>query len=148
MEKIFENFTVNILKLNKLVQKIKTYEMSEFGLKAIHVMCGYFLMQNPDGLTSSELAKLTLEDKAAISRALITMRKKGLVSYDSKTYNEKIILTEEGKAFAAAVLEKADRAVAAGSADQTEEERADFYAKLSAIVDNLTEYYYGELKKK
>ena len=41
MEKIFENFTVNILKLNKLVNKIKQFEMEEYGLKAIHVMCGY-----------------------------------------------------------------------------------------------------------
>ena len=40
MEKIFENFTINILKLNKLVNRIKQYEMKEFGLRAIHVMCG------------------------------------------------------------------------------------------------------------
>ena len=53
MDKIFEHFTITILKLNKLVQKIKIYEMQEYGLKAIHVMCGYYLMENPDGLTAS-----------------------------------------------------------------------------------------------
>lgn len=147
MEKIFEHFTVAILKLNKLVQKIKTYEMEEFGLKAIHVMCGYYLSENPDGLTASELSKLTLEDKAAISRALLTMRKKGLVSYDPKTYNAEIVLTDAGREFAAAVTEKAARAVEAGSADQTDEERIEFYKTLGTIVDNLTEYYYGNLTK-
>ncbi|MGN1373278.1 MAG: hypothetical protein ACI4VK_04450 [Candidatus Coproplasma sp.] len=39
MEKIFEQFTITVLKLNKLVQKIKTCEMSDYGLKTIHVMC-------------------------------------------------------------------------------------------------------------
>ena len=147
MEKIFENFTVTILKLNKLVQKIKTFEMEEFGLKAIHVMCGYYLLEHEEGLTASELTKLTLEDKAAISRALIAMRDKGLVSYDTKTYNAKIVLTEDGKKFATSVMEKADRAVKAGSADQTDEERIAFYRKLSDIVANLTEYYYENLTK-
>ena len=147
MEKIFEQFTVAILKFNKLVQKIKTYEMEEFGLKAIHVMCGYYLSEHPEGLTASELSKLTLEDKAAISRALIAMRKKGLVAYDPKTYNAEIVLTDEGRRFAAAVGEKAARAVEAGSANQTDEERIEFYKKLGAIVDNLTEYYYGNLTK-
>lgn len=141
MEKVFEHFTVSILKLNKLVQKIKAIEMEEFGLKGIHVMCGYYLTEHADGLTASELAKFTLEDKAAISRALSQLKKKGYVSYDEKTYNAKITLTDEGRKFAAAVMQKADRAVAAGSADQTEEERMDFYAKLSSIVDNLKSYY-------
>lgn len=143
MEKIFEHFTVSILKLNKLVQKIKAFEMEEFGLKAVHVMCAYYLTENPGGLTASELAKLTLEDKAAISRALMQLREKGYVAYDPKTYNEKIVLTLAGKAFAEAVAQKAQRAVAAGSADQTEEERVLFYKTLENIVANLKSYYDG-----
>lgn len=141
MEKVFEHFTISVLKLNRLVQRIKAYEMEEFGLKGIHVMCGYYLTEYPNGLTASEIAKLTFEDKAAISRALLQLREKGYVSYDPKTYNSKIVLTDEGRRFAAAVIEKADRAVAAGSADQTEEERIEFYKKLSDIVDNLKAYY-------
>ena len=50
MEKIFENFTTNVLRMNKYVNKIKTYEMKEYGLKAIHVMCIYYLSENPNGL--------------------------------------------------------------------------------------------------
>ncbi|MBD5132828.1 MAG: winged helix-turn-helix transcriptional regulator [Clostridiales bacterium] len=141
MEKIFENFTVSILKLNKLVQKIKLYEMEEYGLKAIHVMCGYYLYEHADGLTISELSKYCLEDKAAISRAVSTMRDKDLAAYDAKTYNGKITLTDKGKDFAIAVGHKADRAVNAGSADMTEEQRVEFYKTLGTIVDNLKDYY-------
>lgn len=140
MDKIFENFTVNILKLYKLVNRIKQCEMEEFGLKAVHVMCGYYLSEHPDGLTASELAKLTWEDKAAISRALGVMREKGLVEYDKKTYNANVVLTESGRRFAEAVLQKANTAVEAGCADQTDAEREEFYGKLSVIVKNLSEY--------
>lgn len=140
MEKIFEHFTINILKLNKLVNRIKQYEMKEFGLRAIHVMCGYYLTEYPDGLTASELAKYTLEDKAAISRAVATMRENGLVVCDLKKYNSNIVLTEKGRQFAQAVAQKAERAVIAGSADQTDAEREIFYETLETIVDNLTEY--------
>lgn len=147
MENIFENFTITILKLNKLVQKIKNFEMQEYGLKTIHVMCGYYLHENPDGLTASALAKLTLEDKAAISRALKTMQEKGLISYDPNKYNSHIQLTEKGREFAEAVKDKADRAVNAGSYDFTEDERRLFYKELGTIAVNL-ENYYSELIKK
>ncbi|MDE6273963.1 MAG: MarR family transcriptional regulator [Clostridiales bacterium] len=141
MENIFENFTITILKLNKLVQKIKNYEMQEYGLKTIHVMCGYYLKRRPEGLTASELAKLTLEDKAAISRAIKTMQEKGLVNYDANTYSSPIRLTDAGLKFADDVCSKATRAVEAGSYDFTEAERVSFYKALSTIADNLTVYY-------
>lgn len=141
MEKIFENFTVTVMKLNKLVQKIKTYEMREYGLKAIHVMCGYYLNLNADGLTAAELVKLTMEDKAAISRALTQLREKGLVSYDTKHYNAKIRLTEEGKKLAEYITAKSEKAVDAGSAFFTDEQREFFYKSLEGIADNLKKYY-------
>ncbi len=141
MEKIFENFTVTVLKLNKLVQKIKTYEMREYGLKAIHVMCGYYLNLHEEGLTAAELVKLTMEDKAAISRALSQLREKGLINYDSNHYNAKIKLTADGKKFAEYITEKSEKAVGAGSAMFTDEQREFFYQSLESIADNLKEYY-------
>ena len=141
MENIFENFTITILKLNKLVQRIKNFEMQEYGLKTIHVMCVYYLDNHPDGLTASELTKLTLEDKAAISRALKVLHEKGYISYDYNKYNAAIRLTDEGKQFAAIIGKKADRAVGAGSYNFTDEERTSFYIQLSTIADNLEKYY-------
>lgn len=143
MEKIFENFTITILKLNKLVHKIKNFEMQEYGLKTIHVMCVYYLNCHPDGITASELTKLTLEDKAAISRALKLLQEKGYASYDPNKYNAEIRLTDEGKKLADFISQKADRAVSAGSYDFTEEQRNSFYTQLLTIADNLENYYNG-----
>ena len=147
MEKIFENFTITILKLNNLVHRIKNFEMQEYGLKTIHVMCVYYLDIHPEGVTASELSKLTLEDKAAISRALKVLQEKGYASYDSNKYNADIRLTEAGKKFASIISEKAEKAVSAGSYDFTEEQRNSFYKELGTIADNLEKYYNEIIKK-
>lgn len=146
MERIFENFTVAILKLNKLISRIKLSEMEGYGLKAIHVMCCYYLNTHAEGLTASELSSLTLEDKAAISRALKSLKQKGYVRYDENTYGAPVTLTVEGKRLANEIAVKADRAVSAGSAFSSEREREAFYTALQKIADNL-EKYYEELKK-
>ena len=109
-------------------------------------MCVYYLNNHPDGLTASELTKLTLEDKAAISRALKVLQEKGYATYDSNKYNADIRLTDEGKKFAAVIAEKADKAVDAGSYEFTEEERTSFYKQLSTIADNLENYYSKLIK--
>ena len=147
MENIFENFTITILKLNKLVQKIKNFEMREYGLKTIHVMCVYYLGSRPEGLTASELTKLTLEDKAAISRALKVLHEKGYVSYDPNKYSAEIRLTDEGKKLANLISKKADKAVSAGSYDFTEKQRNSFYIQLLTIAENLENYYNGLIEK-
>lgn len=148
MEKIFEHFTISILKINKLVQKIKQFEMQEYDLKAIHVMCGYYLNEHPEGLTSSELVKLTLEDKAAISRALKTMQDRGYVTYDPNKHNTPVRLTDKGKSFAEFIQERATRAVESGSAELSEEQRIFFYKSLGSIAAKLESYYNELLKKK
>ncbi len=140
MENVFENFVISVLKLYRSVQKIKNFEMREFGLKSVHVMCVYYLNESEKGLTSAELMRLTLEDKAAISRAVGQLKEKGFVKYEG-TYNSEIVLTEEGREIARSILEKAKRAVAAGSAHFTEEERLRFYSSMKEIADNLKVYY-------
>lgn len=140
MENRFENFTVAILKLNKLIQKIKLYEMRDYGLKAIHVMCVYYLRTRGE-LTASELSKLTLEDKAAISRAISFLNEKGFVNYDSNKYNAHIKLTGEGIKVSEYINRRADSAVNAGGGFLTEEERINFYSALELIAKNLKNYY-------
>ena len=140
MEKIFENFTGSVLRLYRLIQRIKSCEMREYGLKSVHVMCVYYLAESVDGLTAGELASLMYEDKAAVSRALTVLRDKGYVEYDSTKYNSHIRLTDGGRKVAEYIDEKSRRAVAAGSADMTDAERETFYRSLSSITDNLKKY--------
>lgn len=146
MEDLFEDFTISILTLNKLVQKIKTFEMEKFGLKSIHVMCIYYLNKNPQGLTAKELGELTLEDKAAISRALKIMHEDGIVQYDFNSRNSLVGLTCKGKEIADDICKKAGRAVSAGALDCTVEERSFFYKSLGTIVENLKCYYKDLVK--
>ncbi len=140
MEKIFENFTGSVLRLYRIIQRIKSYEMRGYGLKSVHVMCVYYLAESADGLTAGELASRMYEDKAAVSRALTVLRDKGYVEYDSAKYNSHIRLTDGGREVAAYIDEKSRRAVAAGSADMTDNEREMFYRSLSSITDNLKKY--------
>ena len=146
MEDLFLDFTRSILRLNKLVQKIKTFEIEKFGLKPIHVMCGYYLNKNPQGLTAKELSDLTLEDKAAISRALKMMLERGYVKYDANRRNATIKLTDEGKRFTNVICARAEKAVAAGSMQFKEEERIFFYRSLDVINENLRAYYEELIK--
>ncbi len=146
MENRFENFTFLILRASKLIQKIKNLEMKEFDLKAVHVMCLYYLHNANGGLTSTELVKLTLEDKAAISRAIGLLEKKKLISYSYKKYNGLITITSQGLEVARLIDEKAMRAVNAGGSSLSEEERQNFYKTLRLITNNLDIYYNNKKK--
>ena len=120
--------------------------MQEYGLKTIHVMCVYYLKNHSEGLTASELVKLTLEDKAAISRALKTLQEMGFINYGQNKYNSVIRLTDEGAQLAEKICEKAEKAVKAGSYNFSDEERLSFYNALGTIAQNLEKYYYGLIK--
>lgn len=149
MKSRFESFVITVWKMNKIVRNIKIAEMERYGLKAVHVMVLHYLKNNPLGLTAAELTKLTLEDKAAMSRALASLEEKGYLSVEKangKKYNAVVFLTEEGKKVAEEMSEKADKAVENCSLSLTEEERESFYRSLAAIAENLS-VYYASLKK-
>lgn len=146
MEDLFLDFTVSILTLNKLVQKIKTIEIEKYGLKSVHVLCIYYLNKNPQGLTAKELVELTLEDKAAISRAIKIMQAKGYVEYGFNSRNATVKLTDAGKEIAVNVCGRAEEAVKAGALDFTAEERNFFYRSLGMIVEKLKNHYKDLVK--
>ena len=79
MDHRFETFSLSILELNRYLQKIKELEMKQFGLKASHTMCLYYLGQHPEGLTATQLTELCKEDKAAVSRCLSQLSDRQLV---------------------------------------------------------------------
>lgn len=141
MNNRFENFVISVLRLNKIITKIKLLEMEEYKLRAVHVMCIYYLSESEDGLTATELAKLTLEDKAAISRALGTLRERGYIFYDSKKYNTKVRLTDEGKEIAKFIGDRAESYVEAAGGTLTDADRESMYRSLSTIITRLESYY-------
>lgn len=146
MTDLYISFTVSIAKLNKLVQKIKSIEMSKYGLQPIHATCVYYLSKRPQGLTAKELRDMTVEDKAAVSRALKTLQDKGYAEYAPHGRNEIVKLTEAGSKLAQRIKDKVKAAVDAGSVNLTVEQRECFYNYLFEITNNLTEYYHNLTK--
>ena len=137
----FDNFVTGITSINRSLQRIKKIKMAGFNLKGIHVMCLFKLYHNPEGMTLTGLASQCCEDKAAISRTVSDLTKKGLVMADSAAkYRAPLILTPEGRKIAISIDEMIYNAVPAGGDGLTDEERAVFYKALSHISDNLETY--------
>ena len=135
----FEDFVSGIAVCYKYIQRIKSLEMTEFGLKGTHMMCIYFLHRHPEGLTAAQLCQLCAEDKAAISRTLASLQEKALISVGEKKYRARLTLTETGEKLGCRIDELVAEWVNCGGDGLTEEERTMFYSTLNKIADNLHE---------
>lgn len=143
MDDRFETFAHTIAQLNRAIQKIKSMEMSEIGLKGTYTMCLYYLGKHPEGLTSAELSQLCHEDKAAISRSISALEADELIQgsgHGKRKYRDKLFLTERGSEIARYIREKILEFLDIGGAGLTEEEREQFYSYLRLIAGNLNRY--------
>jgi DNA-binding MarR family transcriptional regulator len=148
----FESFTSSVTKAYKSIQKIKIAEAEQIGLKPTHVMYMYYLGKNPEGLTHAELCKLCIEDKAAVSRAIVDLTKKGFIKNSeensNRKYRTKIVLTDEGKQINNNLNEAIAIAVNKASKNLDEVDRENFYRVFFYITDNLDEICSSYLKEK
>ena len=134
----FDAFVSGITSCYKYIQRIKSMEMTEFGLKGTHVMCLYYLRQNPAGLTASQLCGLCAEDKAAISRTVSELKTRGYITtLSEKAYRAMLTLTAAGQEVARKFDRLIDGWVTVGGDGLTDEERSDFYRSLFTILENL-----------
>lgn len=133
----FQDFVTGITVCYKYIQRIKSVEMTEFGLKGTHVMCIFFLNHNPEGLTATQLCQLCAEDKAAISRTLATLQKQGYIHTGEKKYRAPLCLTDKGQALASQIDGLIQQWVGCGGEGLSDEERATFYHALGHIAGNL-----------
>ena len=138
MNQRFDAFVSGITACYKYIQRIKAMEMTEFGLKGTHVMCLYYLRQNPAGLTAAQLCGLCAEDKAAISRTVSELRKQGYITtLSEKAYRAMLTLTAAGQELARKFDHLIELWVTVGGSGLTDTERSDFYRSLSTIAENL-----------
>lgn len=143
----FDAFVSGITSCYKYIQRIKSMEMTEFGLKGTHVMCLYYLRQNPAGLTASQLCGLCAEDKAAISRTVSELRSRGYITtLSEKAYRAMLTLTAAGQEVARKFDRLIEGWVTAGGDGLTDEERSDFYKSLATIAENLRSRIETETK--
>jgi len=137
MQDRFQAFVTGISVCYKYIQKIKSVEMTEFGLKGAHAMCLFFLHSHPEGLTAAQLSQLCAEDKAAVSRSLASLAEKEYIESDEKKYRSVIRLTESGKEVASHIDLMIERWVESGGDGLTEQDREIFYRSLELISNNL-----------
>lgn len=143
----FDAFVSGITSCYKYIQRIKSLEMTEFGLKGTHVMCMYYLRQNPGGLTASQLCGLCAEDKAAISRTVSELKSRGYITtLSEKAYRAMLTLTAAGQEIARKFDQLIESWVSIGGDGLSDEERTDFYRSLSAIAENLRTRIEAETK--
>lgn len=142
----FQAFVSGITICYKYIQKIKSMEMTEFGLKGTHVMCIFYIYHCENELTAAQLCQLCAEDKAAISRTLVTLQDKGYVESGEKKYRAHLNLTEKGRKLAGQIDELIEQWVGLGGDGLSEEERNSFYYALDLISSNLKEKLNKEKK--
>lgn len=137
MKQRFQSFVTGITICYKYIQRIKSMEMTELGLKGTHVMCLFYLSVHPEGLTAAQLCGLCSEDKAAVSRTLARLQEMGYVRSGEKKYRASLQLTQTGQAAADQIGGIIDQWVDLGGSGLTVEERENFYRCLELISNNL-----------
>lgn len=147
MNQRFDAFVTGITVCYKYIQRIKSAEVTDLGLKGAHVMCMFYLKQHPEGLTASQLCSLCAEDKAAISRTVSFLKNEGYVHHEGpKNYRALLFLTAAGRALAEQFDHLIAEWVSCGGNGLSEQERRDFYRGLSLIANNLRSKMERDLK--
>ena len=140
MENRYELISASISSMYHDIQKIERVEMAKYGLKGPHAQCLLVMNKHPQGITAARLCEACEKDKAAVSRTLAELEEAGMVLRENRNgsrYRSNLLLTQEGKAAAAAVVEKARLAVELAGTGFGEEEREVFYRVLAIISGNL-----------
>ena len=140
----FADFVSLLNTVYKDVQKIKSYEVKELGLKSCHVMSMFYLGQSENGLTSNELCDKCREDKAAISRNLKYLYDKGYVKSsgdENQKYKLKNVLTDEGRIVYERLEVIISSAVERFSKGLSSKDNDAFFRCLEKIIENFDEFF-------
>ena len=142
----FERFTLSVFAITRYWNKIATEEMRKHGLKGAYALYLVTLADAEEEITAAQLAEMTQRDKADISRAVAVLQERGIAEpYNGSRYRAPIRLTEEGKALAAQIRQKATAALQAAGEGLSEEMRQNMYQALDIIAGNMKEICEGEI---
>lgn len=140
----FEDFVGLIEALHKEIQRIKAAEAERLGFKGADVMCLYYLVRNPEGLTASELARLSDVSRAAMSRTVSRLEEGGLVEVgdsasaaDAARYRAPVRLTERGLEVAQPINEVVREVLVETGKALPEPRRTEMYDSLNVVLDRL-----------
>lgn len=138
----FEDFVGIIGALNKEIQRIKTAEARRLGFRGSDVMCLYYLVKHPEGLTAAELARLVDVSRAAVSRTVAHLADDGFVEVGSEEdegsrYRAPIRLTEKGREAARPLDDIIHRVLDEAGGELAARQRLQMYDSLNHILEKL-----------
>ena len=139
----FEDFVGIISALNKEIQRIKTAEAKRLGFRGSDVMCLYYLVKHPDGLTASELARVVDVSRAAMSRTIAHLAEDGFVEggdaddEDASRYRAPVRLTEKGHEAARPLDDIIHRVLDEAGGELAMRQRLQMYDSLNHILERL-----------
>lgn len=138
----FEDFVGIISALNKEIQRIKNAEAHRLGFRGADVMCLYYLVKHPDGLTAAELARLVDVSRAAVSRTVAHLAEDGFVEVggsdeEASRYRAPIRLTEKGYEAARPLDDIIHRVLDEAGGELALRQRMQMYDSLNHILEKL-----------
>ena len=148
----FTKFSLLIAEIDRCWHKLAAEEMAKYGLNSPHaVYLNTLYDAGAAGITAAQLGELCSKNKADVSRMVAILEKKGLVqkvAVGTNLYRARLVLTEEGKAAAEHVRDRAAVAVELAGSGLTDEERETFYKALTLITENLQKLSRDGLPRK
>lgn len=136
----FERFSFTIAAMHRYLIKIASDEMVKYGLKGSYAFYLAALHRYSDGITAAQLCEKCDKDKAAVSRAVAEMERRGLILRETNgdnLYRALLKLTDEGKKAADFICERAALAVETAGDGLSDNDRKIFYEALDLIAGNL-----------
>ena len=132
----FTQFTLKINRLHKLILKLKSDGMGQFGLRGADTICLYQLSQ-ADSMTFAQLVEDCDLDAALISRTLRELVRNGLVAKEGGKYKASYSLTQEGRTLTAQVTSIIRKVQANADRGVDPKELQIFYRVLEQLTENF-----------
>lgn len=138
----FARFSLAIFEISRCWHRLAAAEMAAYGLRGAHAIYLTAMYRCKDGVTGPRLCELCGRDKSDVSRTIAALQEKGFVTKEGvnqSLYRGILKLTEQGRAAAEQVCERAALAVELAGRDLNVEERECFYSALESITGHLRE---------
>ncbi len=139
MQERFQRFTSLISSIGRSIYRMKTEAMAEYDLKSSHLSCIYYLKAGV-ARTAAQLARLSEEDKANVSRTLGELEKRGLITRELGSRGRPkrtITLTDEGDEIGDFLVKHIENIFATVSDGIEDHEREAMYHALTIIDKRL-----------
>ena len=116
--------------------------MSEYGLRAVHMGCLLHIERSENGMTVTELAKASGNDKALISRIVKELVSDGFLSTqtnaEDKSYRKKYCLTDKSRIITSDLDKDISEYMSQARGNIPQEDMSTFYEVLRTLTHNIS----------